>query len=183
VLTCTKLRTYPFFWQGVMQAGISGFAANLPASGGPAPSNSGGTMPIAVLEWPTAQSMYYAWWTWVMPAGYAANAPIAYSIESRCNVSACDSTHANIVTLGLGCAGGAALDAPAIVNANPLNVTNGAAAVQTITAGTLAPNSGGLPACAAGNRVWLRMIVDTNTNSLTGPFDLASVTFSVQGAM
>jgi len=187
VLTCTKttgaLRTYPFFWQGVMQAGISGFAVNLPASGGPAPANSGGTMPIAVLEWPAAQSAYYAWWTWVMPAGYISNAAIGYSIESRCNAATCDSTRANIMTLGLGCSGGAALDAPAIVNASPVNVINGASAAQTITAGTLAPNSGGLPACAAGNRVWVRMIVDTNTNSLTGPFDLVSVTFSVQGGM
>jgi hypothetical protein len=187
VLTCARssgaLRTYPYFWQGVMQAGISGFAVNLPASGGPAPANSGGTMPIAVLEWPTAQNSYYAWWTWVMPAGYASNAAIGYSIESRCNAATCDSTHANIVTLGLGCGGNAALDAPAIVNATPVNVTNGASAAQTITTGTLTPNSGGLPACAAGNRVWVRIIVDTNANSLTGPFDLASVTFTVQGAM
>jgi len=187
VLTCAKSsvasRTYPFFWQGVMQAGVSGFAVNLPASNGPAPANSGGTMPVAVLEWPAAQSAYYAWWTWVMPAGYAGNAAIGYSIESRCNAATCDSTHANIVTLGLGCAGGAVLDAPTIVNAGPVNVINGASAAQTITAGTLTPNSGGLPACAAGNRVWVRMIVDTNTNSLTGPFDLVSVTFSVQGGM
>jgi hypothetical protein len=69
------------------------------------------------------------------------------------------------------------------VNATPVNVTNGASAAQTITTGTLTPNSGGLPACAAGNRVWVRIIVDTNANSLTGPFDLASVTFTVQGAM
>jgi hypothetical protein len=187
VLTCTRssgaLRTYPFSWQGVMQAGISGFAVNLPASNGPAPANSGGAMPIAALEWPTAQSAYYAWWTWVMPAGYTGNGAISYSIESRCNAATCDSTRANIMTLGLGCSGGGSLDAPAIVNAGPVNITNGASAAQTITAGTLTPNSGGLPACAAGNRVWVRMIVDTNTNSLTGPFDLASATFSVQGGM
>jgi hypothetical protein len=187
VLTCTKppgtLRTYPFFWQGAMQAGVSGFAVNLPASGGPAPANTGGTMPIAVLEWAAAQSVSYAWWTWVMPAGYTANGPIAYSIESRCNAASCDSTHANIVTLGLGCVGGAALDAPTIANASPVNITNGAAAIQTVTAGTLTPNSGGLPACAAGNRVWVKMIVDTNTNSPTGPFDLVSAAFSVQGGM
>jgi hypothetical protein len=166
-----------------VQAGISGFAVNLPASNGPSPTNSGGAMPIAVLEWPTAQSTYYAWWTWVMPAGYTANAAIGYSLESRCNVAACDSTHANIVTLGLGCAAGAALDAPAMVNASPVNVTNGAAAIQTVTTGTITPGSGPLPACAAGNRVWVRMIVDTNTNASTGPFDLVSVTFSVQGSI
>jgi len=62
-------------------------------------------------------------------------------------------------------------------------VKNGAAAVQTVTSGALTPNSGGLPACGAGNRVWVRLIVDTNTNSATGPFDLTSVTFSVQGGM
>jgi hypothetical protein len=70
-----------------------------------------------------------------------------------------------------------------MVNASAVNVRNSAAAVQTITTGTLIPNSGGLPACSAGNRVWARMTVDTNTNLLTGPFDLASVTFSVQGGM
>jgi hypothetical protein len=187
VLTCARSsatsRTYPFFWQGMVQGGATGFAVNLPIATAPALVNSGGTMPIAALEWPAGQSTYYAWWTWIMPAGYPANGPASYSVESRCNAAACDSTHANIVTLGFGCAGGAALDAPAIANASPVNVTNGALAAQTVTAGTLTPNSGGLPACAAGNRVWVRMIVDTNTNSLTGPFDLISAAFTVQGSM
>ena len=106
-----------------------------------------------------------------------------YSVESRCKPGTCDSTHANIMTLGLGCAGGAALDAPTIANASPVNITNGAAAIQTVTTGTLTPNGGGLPACAAGNRAWVKMIVDTSTNSLTGPFDLVAVAFSVQGSM
>jgi len=177
------LRTYPYVWQGMVQAGVAGFAANLPASGAPTPTNSGGAMPIAVLEWPVGQSTYYAWWTWVLPAGYPANAPIRYSVESRCKAGACDSTQANIVTLGLGCAGGAALDSPAIANSPPINVVNGAAAIRTITAGALTPSRGGLPACAAGNRVWVKMTVDTKTNKPTGPFHLVSVSFSVPGSM
>jgi hypothetical protein len=176
-------RTYPYVWQGAVQSGVAGFAVNLPATNAPTPTNSGGTMPMAALEWPTTQSTYYAWWTWVLPAGYTTNAAIGYSVESRCKPGTCDSTHANIMTLGLGCAGGAALDAPTIANASPVNITNGAAAIQTVTTGTLTPNGGGLPACAAGNRVWVKMIVDTSTNSLTGPFDLVAVAFSVQGSM
>jgi hypothetical protein len=176
-------RTYPYVWQGAVQSGVTGFAVNLPAASAPTPTNSGGTMPMAALEWPTGQSTYYAWWTWVLPAGYTTNAAISYSIESRCNPGTCDSTHTNIMTLGLGCASGAALDAPTIANASPVNITNSAAAIRTVTAGTLTPNSGGLPACAAGNRVWVKMLLDTNTNSLTGPFDLMSATFSVQGSM
>jgi hypothetical protein len=174
-------RSWSVTFQGVGQAGVSGFALNLPSESAPVPTNSGGTMPISVLEWPTAQSTYYAWATFLLPAGYTTNAAISYSVESRCNAASCDSTRNNIMTLGLGCSAAAALDAPTIVNASPVNVKNGAAAIQTITTGTLTPNSGGLPACAAGNRVWVRMIVDTNTNSLTGPFDLVSATFSVQG--
>src|ERR1035438_9998517 len=138
--TPVGLHAYPYVWQGMVQAGVAGFAVNLPASNAPSPTNSGGAMPIAVLEWPAGQSTYYAWWTWVLPAGYPANAAIRYSVESRCKVGACDSTHANIVTLGVGCAGGAALDASAVANARPINITNGAAAIRTVTAGTLIPN-------------------------------------------
>lgn len=176
-------RVHPYVYQGVVQAGVAGFAVNLPASNAPTPTNSGGAMPIAVLEWPVGQSAYYAWWTWVLPADYPANAPIRYSVESRCKVGACDSAHANIVTLGLGCAGGRALDASAIANARPIDITNGAAAIRTVTPGTLIPNREGLPACAAGNRVWVKMIVDTKTNKLTGPFHLVSVSFNVLGSM
>jgi hypothetical protein len=179
--TPAGLHAYPHVWQGMVQAGVAGFAANLPSAGAPTPTNSGGAMPIAVLEWPIGQSTYYAWWTWVLPAGYPANAPIRYSIESRCKAGACDSTHANIVTLGLACAGGAALDSPAIANSPPINVVNGAAAIRTVTAGTLTPGRDSLPACAAGNRVWVKMTVDTRTNNLTGPFHLVSVAFSVLG--
>ena len=170
-------RTYPFVFQGTGQSGVSGFSFNLPATSAPTPTNSGGTMPIAVLEWPTAQSTYYAWATWVMPTGYVSNAAITYSMESRCKPGTCDSTHANIMTLGWACAAAAAADAPTVTNISPVNITNGAAAIRTITSGTITPT------CAAGNRVWVRMILDTNTNSLTGPFDLLSASFSVQGGI
>jgi hypothetical protein len=181
--TPAGLHAYPYVWQGMVQAGVAGFAVNLPSSNAPTPTNSGGAMPIAALEWPVAQSAYYAWWTWVLPAGYPANAPIRYSMESRCKPGACDSTHANIVTLGLGCAGGATLDSPPMASARPLNVVNGAAAIRTVTSGTLAPGREGLPACAAGNRVWVKITVDTKTNKLTGPFHLVSMSFSALGSI
>jgi hypothetical protein len=176
------MHVYPYVWQGMVQAGVAGFAVNLPASGAPTPTNSGGAMPIAALEWPAGQSAYYAWWTWVLPAGYPANSPIRYALESRCKAGACDSTRANIVTLGLGCAGGAALDAPAMKSLRPLSVVNGAAAARTVTSGILTPGSDGLPACAAGNRVWVKMTVDTKTNKPIGPFDLVSASFGVLGS-
>jgi hypothetical protein len=183
ILPILSAQNYPYVWQGMVQAGVSGFAVNLPSSGAPSPTNSGGAMPIAVLEWPTAQSTYYAWWTWILPAGYPPNGAIHYSLESRCKAAACDSTHANMVTLALGCAGGGALDAPKLANASPVNVVNGAAAVRTLTAGTLTPGRDGFAACAAGNRIWVKMTIDTKTNNLTGPFHLVSASFNVMGGM
>ena len=73
---------------------------------------------MAVLEWPTAQSTYYAWWTFVLPAGYVANADISYSIESR----SADSTNAAAVYLAPGCSS-TALDNPTIVEAAVVAIT------------------------------------------------------------
>jgi hypothetical protein len=46
-----------------------------------------------------------------------------------------------------------------------------------VTTGTITPT------CAVGNRAFIKFSINTNTNSMTGPFDLIGVTFSVQGGM
>ena len=43
-------RVHPYVYQGVVQAGVAGFAVNLPASNAPTPTNSGGAMPIAMVR-------------------------------------------------------------------------------------------------------------------------------------
>jgi hypothetical protein len=170
-------RTWPFQFRGVSQSGVAAFSANLPASGAPAPANAGGVDPAPVLEWPIGQSAYYAWWTFELPAGYVSNANIAYAIASRCNPAACDSTHAAVLTPYWACVSGGALDALAWTPVSSLNITNAAAAARTVTTGTIAPT------CAAGNQASVKFLVNTSANSMTGPFDLVSVTFGVQGAM
>jgi hypothetical protein len=173
----SSTRTWPFTFQGIQQAGVAGFTANLPAAGAPTPYNAGGTDPMAVLEWPTAQSTYYADWNFKLPSGYTSNANISYSMDTRCNPGTCDSTHAAILTPYWACSSTGAVDAPSWTAVSTVNITNSSAATITTTTGTIAPT------CAAGNRVYVKFKIDTNTNSLTGPFDLVSATFSVQGGM
>jgi hypothetical protein len=156
---------------------VAGFTASLPSAGAPTPYNAGGTDPAAVLEWPVSQSTYYAWWNFKLPSGYTANANIGYSLDTRCNPASCDSTHAAILTPYWACSSTGAVDAPSWTGVSAVNITNSAFAAITTTTGAIAPT------CAAGNRAYVKFKVDTNTNSLTGPFDLVSVTFSVQGGM
>jgi hypothetical protein len=174
------VRTWPYFWQGAVQAAATGFAVNLPAAGAPTLTNAGGTRPVPVLEWPVGQSAYYGWWAFVLPAGYAANSGIAYTLETR----SADSTNWANVYLGLACSS-AALDNPTIVETAPAPITANASSYQTVTTGTLTPNGGGLPPCSAGQRVWINMRVDTNVagHVMSQPFDLISAMFSVQGSM
>jgi hypothetical protein len=170
-------RTWPYYWQGAVQAGVTGFAANLPAANAPVLTNAGGTRPVAVLEWPAAQSGSYAWWTFIMPAGYTANGAITYTLETRSS----DTVHQTNVYLGLACSSTLA-DNPTIVEAPAVGITS---ALRTITTGTLTPNSGGLPSCNAGDRVWINLRADTNVAGkvMTQPLDLISALFSVQGGI
>jgi hypothetical protein len=171
-------RTFLYVWQGVVQAGVIGFAVNLPTTNAPTPYSLGGTDPVAVLEWPTAQSTYYAYGDFKLPTGYVSNSAISYSLDSQCNTaSTCDSAHAAILTPYWGCTSTATPNAPSWTGITPVNITNAAAGDVTTTTGTITPT------CAAGNRAYIKLKVDTNTNSLTGPFDLISATFSVQGGM
>jgi len=173
-------RTYPYFWEGSVQSGATGFSVNLPATNAPSMTNIGGTVPIAVLEYPSGTTTYYAWWTFLLPSGYTANAAISYSLEYR----SADSTHATIITPAIACQGtGSTVDNPTFGNASTINLTAGASSHQTIASGTWTPNTGSIPACSTGQRIWIKFTADTNTNSLTNPFDLVSATFSVQGGM
>ena len=167
------LRTWPFSFQGMFQAGVAGFAANLPASGAPAPTSAGGTDPAAVLEWPVGQSTYYAWWDFALPRGYVSNSPIAYTIASRSN----DSVDAAVLRPSWACVSTGSVDAPAWTAVSPIGITAAGNNGRALTTGTIAP------ICSATNQVYVKFVVDTNANGLTSPFDLISVTFSVQGSM
>jgi len=166
-------RTWPFVFRGLVQAGVTGFAASLPAASAPTATNAGGTDPAPVLEWPTAQSTYYAWWNFELPTGYVSNAAISYTIVSRSS----DSTHAAIVTPYWSCTSTGALDAQTWTGITPVSITGAATSGRVVTTGTITPT------CAAGNQAGVKLKIDTNTNGMTGPFDLVSATFSVQGGM
>ncbi|MBS1855909.1 MAG: hypothetical protein JST11_11135 [Acidobacteria bacterium] len=173
-------RSYSYVWQGAVQAGSTGFAVNLPAAGAPSLTNSGAVRASAVLEWPTGQSTYYAWWTFVLPAGYPANGAITYTLETR----SADGTNPANVYLGAACSS-TVLDNPNITEAGAVSILAAAASGRTVTSGALTPSSGGLPSCSAGQRVWINMRVDTNVagQAMNQPFDLASAVFSVQGGI
>ena len=172
--------TYSYFWQGAVQAGAAGFAVNLPATDSPSLTSAGGTRPSAVLEWPTSQSTSYAWFSFVLPAGYPANGTIGYTLETRSG----DSTNYANVYLGVACSS-SVLDDPTSVESSPLPITAMAASARTVTSGSITPNGGGLPVCSAGQRVWINLRVDTNVAShvMTQPFDLVSALFRVQGSI
>jgi hypothetical protein len=173
-------RTWSYMFGGTTQGGATGFALNLPSATAPTLTNSGGTVPMPVLEWPTGQSTYYAWATFLLPPGYVTNAAISYSFEYR----SADSSHAAILTPSIACVGtSGALDNPTFGAGSTVNLTANASSHQTITSGTWTPNTGSFPSCAAGQRIWIKLLIDTNTNSMTQPFDLGSATFSVTGSM
>lgn len=175
-------RTYPWTYQGTVQAGAAGFALSTPSSSAPTITSTGTTVPIAVLQYPTAQSTYYAWAVLLLPAGYVSNAAISYSVESECDTATtCDSTRATRLILGVACSS-TVVSNPAFVDATAVTITNAAAGAPTTTSGTLTPNSGGLPTCAAGQVLWVRVKADTNTNSLTGAFNLSRLFLSVQAS-
>ena len=194
------VRTYYHIFMATVQAAATGYALNTPSGGAGALApnfiNAGGTVPMGMAQWPcyatgcaaagTFASYPYAWATWVLEAGYVANSPISYTVESTCDTATtCDSTHANRLILGLACSS-ATLNNPVFVDASQASgatngittITNAPSGNQTLTTGSITPNSNGMPACAAGNRIWLRIKIDTNTNAVTGPFDLASITFT-----
>ena len=173
VVSPGTLRTWPFQFRGIVQAGVAGFAASLPSANAPTPTNAGGTDPAAVLEWPITQSVDYAWWLFELPTGYVSNSAISYSIVSRST----DSTNAAIVTPSWSCISTAAVDAPTWTGVAPFTITAAAASGRTTTTGTITPT------CAARAQAGIKLLIDTNTHSMTGPFDLVSVTFSVQGGM
>ncbi|MDE2104526.1 MAG: hypothetical protein KGL39_45240, partial [Patescibacteria group bacterium] len=130
-------RTWAFVWPGTVQAGAAGFAVNLPPTNSPVLTSYGTTMPRAVLQWPTAQSVQYGWWILPLPAGYVANSAITYRLESM----SADATNAAQVYLGIACSSTLTQD-PTIVEATAAAITGAASSARTVTTGTLTPNSG-----------------------------------------
>jgi len=176
-------RTWPYTYQGNVQASAAGFSMSIPAASAPVITFTGSTVPIAVLQYPTAQSTYYSWANFTLPTGYVSNAVITYAVDSECDTATtCDSTRAARLIFGLACSS-TVVSNPTFTDAAAVSVTNAAAGAPTTTTGTLTPNAGGLPACAAGQIAWVRVKVDTSTNSLTGAFNLSRLYLSVQGGM
>jgi hypothetical protein len=168
-------RTWPFVFRGLVQAGVAGFTANLPSANAPTPTNAGGTDPAAVLEWPAAAASDYAWWLFDLPSGYVSNANISYTIQSR----SADSTNYVTVTPFWACVSTGVVDVPSWTAVSTFNITSAATSGRTTTTGTITPT------CAAGSQAGVKLAINTNVAShvMTSPFDLISVTFSVQGGM
>ncbi len=164
-------RTWSFPFQGMYQAGVAGFAANLPASGAPTPTSAGGTDPAAVLEWPVGQNAYYAWWDFILPRGYVSKTPIGYTVASRSN----DSMHAAILRPSWACVSTGTVDAPNWTAADPVSIAVAGNNGRALTTGSITPS------CATTDAAYVKFVVDTT--GLTSPFDLISVSFNVQGSM
>ena len=171
----SSTRTWAFSFRGVVQAGVAGFTANLPAANAPAATNAGGTDPAPVLEWPAAAAADYAWWLFELPAGYVSNANISYTIESR----SADSTNYVTVTPSWACVSTGAVDAPTWTAVSTFNITSAATRGRTTTTGTIAPT------CAAGAQAGVKLTINTNVagHVMTSPFDLIALTLSVQGGL
>jgi hypothetical protein len=173
-------RTWPFYSEGVMQAGVCGFRLNTPSPGPVACSGlscvttgAGTTDPVCVEEWAIGQSTYYGWAPVLLPPGYTVNSAISYTITSR----SADTTHAAIVTPYWGCVSTGAFDAQTWTAVTPINITGAAALAGVITTATI------IPTCASGNTFSLKLKVDTNTNAMTQPFDLIRLYIAPQGSM
>jgi hypothetical protein len=167
-------RTWSYVFSGTSQAGAAGFNANLPtAATSPLLTSSGGTDPVSVLQWPITQSTYYAWWNIdPLPTGYVTSAAVTWVAKFRSG----DSTHAAILTPYISCGG--TLDAPTWTALSTANLTAAASSARTSATGTLT-----VTGCAAGERAAIKFKIDTNTNAMTSPFDLVSVTFSLTGGL
>jgi hypothetical protein len=171
-------RTWPATFAGLVQAGVAGFSANLPATNAPTPTNSGATDPVAVLDFPQGSSADYAWW-WPfssLPTGYVSNSNIAYTLTSRCKVGACDSTHATSVVLSWACSTTGPTDTPTWNATSAVNITN-ASSGGVKTSGTITPT------CAAGSALGIKILPTTTSLTSGDSFQLVSAYFSVQGGM
>ena len=171
-------RTWPVTFAGLVQAGVAGFSASLPATNAPTPTNAGGMDPLSVLDFPQGSSANYAYW-WPfnpLPTGYVSNSNVTYTLISRCNPAACDSTHATSVMLYWACDSTGAMDAPSWTATTAFNITN-VGGGRVSTTGTITPT------CATGNALGVK-ILPTTTGLTTGDsFQLISAAFSVQGGM
>ena len=176
VITCANSASQrSFINQGVVQAGVSGMAVNLPSSNAPNPTNSGGADPMAVLDFPQGATDY-AWWSFLLPSGYTTGASVSILVESRCNPSACDSTNATTVTPYYTILTGA-LDAPAWTAGSPFTITNNAAGAVKQTTAAIAPTG-----AASGQRLGIKLVANTGSLTSGDSFQLVSFDPAVQVA-
>jgi hypothetical protein len=174
VITCANSASQrSFINQGVVQAGVSGMAVNLPSSNAPNPTNSGGTDPMAVLDFPQGATDY-AWWSFLLPSGYTTGANVSILVESRCNPAACDSTDATTVTPYYAILTGA-LDAPAWTAGTPFTITNNAAGAVKQSTATIAPT-----AATSGQRLGIKLVANTTALASGDSFQLVSFDPAVQ---
>jgi hypothetical protein len=174
----TSTRTWPATFAGLVQAGVAGFSANLPATNAPTPTNSGATDPLPVLDFPQGSSANYAWW-WPfssLPTGYVSNSNVTYTLISRCNPAACDSTHATSVVLSWACSTTGPTNTPTWNATSAVNITN-ASSGGVKTSGTITPT------CAAGSALGIKILPTTTSLTSGDSFQLVSAYFSVQGGM
>jgi hypothetical protein len=161
--------------QGLVQAGVSGMAVNLPSSNAPTPTSAGGTDPMAVLEFPQGL-MDYAWWSFLLPSGYTTGANVSILVESRCNPAACDSTHATTVTPYYTILTGA-LDAPTWTAGSPFTITNNAAGAVKQTTATITPTG-----ATSGQRLGIKLVANTGALASGDSFQLVSFDPTVQAS-
>lgn len=181
--------TFQCTFQGANYQGTAVFGGNVPSTNFPtAKINSGGT--LAVLDFPSSQSVDYWYGSCLVPSNYTTNSAIKLKLESACDPANCDSTNAANVYVSLSCTGGSArADAPSFTESStPVAITNAVSGNQVLTTINITPNSTTItgttgnntntfPACAAGNRVTVKVRVDTSANSLTGSLQLISTIF------
>jgi hypothetical protein len=110
----------------------------------------------------------------VLPTGFTSGGTVNWVIESR----SADSTNAAIITPSWAYAAASAVDTPSYTTLSTANITGGAAGARGITSGSFTATS-----AAAGNRLWFKIVADTNTNSMTSSFDLISLKLYVTGAL
>jgi hypothetical protein len=156
-----------FINQGVVQAGVSGMAVNLPSSNAPNPTSAGGTDPMSVLDFPQGATDY-AWWSFLLPSGYTTGANVSILVESRCNPSACDSTNATTVTPYYTILTGA-LDAPTWTAGSPFTITNNAAGAVKQTTATITPVG-----ATSGQRLGIKLVANTGSLTPGDSFQLVS---------
>ena len=175
-------RTWNYSFQGTYYGGVPVFSGNIPVANAPtAIVNSGAA--LAVLNFTQGVSDQYWYGDWQIPPNFTG--AISYRIFSLCNPALCDSTNTTNVYISLACNGySTEFDIPSFVELTaPIAIINNASGYIKLTTGSITPGVGTptLPTCASTDFMSIKLRADT-TNLTTGySFQLAGVTFLLQG--